>query len=272
LDDGDETAETLPQLSLLMRHRGEISWGEPPDLLVEHARVALAQGRRVLNGKLEELLIFKFNDPIAGLIGGHLLLLEHDQGHRADLGLLDTVVTNLRSLVGENHPDVQALSLRCASETLRAVGPVVAPPMFERSLRILCQESEKHPELMPEALWKRALVGVTLPPFLVWADDDAGRVRYRRALARAVWAPLEEPALARARAPASAAANTAEAAMQATEIPAMGLAPPLPADEPAATPTEMEEAHGRAAAFRIPDAVLSALKNEYEEDLADEKR
>jgi hypothetical protein len=34
----------------------------------------------------------------------------------------------------------------------------------------------------------------------------------------------------------------------------------------------MEEAHGRAAAFRIPDAVLSALKNEYEEDLADEKR
>jgi hypothetical protein len=51
----------------------------------------------------------KFENPMLGIFGAHLLLLKK----QLKLNLLSIVVRNLRRLLGENqHPDVEALALR----------------------------------------------------------------------------------------------------------------------------------------------------------------
>ncbi len=47
---------------------------------------------------------------------------------------LDVVVTRLRKLVGDRHPDVAALGQQCATASLRRFGPLTGPPMFQAGL------------------------------------------------------------------------------------------------------------------------------------------
>jgi hypothetical protein len=63
-----------------------------------------------------------------------LLLIGAEHGAAGPgLELLNEVVANLRTLVGTEHPDVEALSLACPDTTLQRKMPVTTPPMFERS-------------------------------------------------------------------------------------------------------------------------------------------
>jgi Caspase domain len=163
------------------------------DAVIEAARIALAQGRNLFaegrGADLQNLLLRKCDDPIGGIIGCHLLLVAMDANGVVDPArteLFDIAVRNLRRLVGPDHPDVAALSLRASDPELRFPGPFTAPPMFARSWQLMTDASYDRPDLIPAALWDRVHASIALGPFLVWAADEQSRALHAEQLTQ--WA------------------------------------------------------------------------------------
>lgn len=160
--------------------------------MTETARAALADDRPVRSDELDMLLRYKAEDPMFGILGAHLLLLAREelvgqqreaarrerinasrsQFKRAqrpfDQDLFDTVIRNLRKLVGSDHPDVEALSMQCQDESLHTAGAVTVPPMLRRSWTELAAASLRRPELVPFELWSRVAMRASSAPFLSW--------------------------------------------------------------------------------------------------------
>lgn len=180
--------DSRPRISLHMTRQGH----RPTDderRLAEVARLALADERPILGDELQQLLVRKFANPIVGIMGAHLLILGEERGQILDPRLLNDVVRNLRALFGEDHPDVEAISVRCKDETLRTRQIRISrPPMFERSWRLLVEASYVEPRLLSDRLVAQMLAPSALPPFLVWAKDDATRQAALSQLRGAVWA------------------------------------------------------------------------------------
>lgn len=174
-----------PALTLLMRRIGA-PWGTDADLATQKALVALADERTVGDGELIEQLLGASDNPLSAIVGAHLMLIAGEKNGSPVPPRLNEIVTRLRSIVGDNHPDVQSLSRLCPDATLHAVGPIVAPPMFERSWRILIRESFEHPELIPVDLWRRANASLPYPPYLCWATDAAVQNAYLAAQAKQI--------------------------------------------------------------------------------------
>lgn len=264
--------EPAPRVSLLMRPRADGNWGSSQERITEEAQVALAQERRVLGADLDQLLLHKFESPIAGIIGAHLLLLEHERGGRAELTNLNVIVANLRRLVGDGHPDVEALSLHCPDSALHTRGSVQAPPIFERSWRLLVQASVMRRDLIPASLWERVAVSVALPPFFAWTSDSDVQTRYKRELARAIWAtsPADTEELEAlsgvgyAMIPNSPGIVGPTAALSGGLVAATGVAPPRPARMMAvrAQPLTEAAALARAAQLQVPASALDVLRAE----------
>jgi hypothetical protein len=177
----NEGGSPPPRLSVLM-HLPGTPWENPQDRQVDQARVALADERLVLNDEVDGLLLGKFDNPMAGIFGGHLLIVEQSRQPSARIEKLNDVVRNLRGLLGDNHPDVEALSLKCPDEKLRAQGPPSAPPMLEASWHILVHASQDQPKLVPPSLWRRIHAQTFLPPFLRWASDEKSKSHHVEAL------------------------------------------------------------------------------------------
>jgi hypothetical protein len=160
------------------------------DRMLEAARIALAEGRNILGegrgGFLRQLLNNKFVNPILGILGAHLLIMAADQEPGSApqrLGILDQVVENLRGLVGgRNHPDVEALSLRCPNESLRARVPFLSPPLFKRSWQLMVEASYENAELVPQQLWEQVRATTPAGAYLVWACDERSREAHKRQL------------------------------------------------------------------------------------------
>lgn len=186
---GGAGVPSLPRLSVVMRNPAHVFDGfEQRELdearrSIEAALVALADERRVLNAALERFLFANLFDPMAGIVGGHLLLVEAERGRRRDLAPLNTLVRELRGLVGPDHPDVEALSLACPDETLRRKAPVRAPPMLARSWSLLARASWRSKRLVPASVWVRVQASGSLPPFLVWSPEDEVRASFAAELA-----------------------------------------------------------------------------------------
>ena len=133
------------------------------------------------------LLLVKFDDPLAGIIGGHLLLMEREQGRDHSLNLLKDVVRNLRALVGSQHPDVEALWLACNGSVLRRSEPFQWPPLLERSWRMIINASQSQTQLVPFSLWNEVQAAIPAPPFLAWATEAKFQDTLRKDLAKAVF-------------------------------------------------------------------------------------
>jgi hypothetical protein len=166
--------------------------------LTESARLALADDRPVLNQQLDAILRGKFDNPMLGIMGAHLLLLAlEDQRNRDaeqmrrqrlessgshlprqhrpwDQALFDVVVGRLQGLVGGDHPDVQALSLR-ASGSSGVTTRVSVPPMLRRSWSLLVAASNERPDLVPIELWQRTAMRTAAAPFLCWVAPTQDR-------------------------------------------------------------------------------------------------
>jgi hypothetical protein len=181
---------SLGELALFMRSSGSVPSAQK-DAVIEAARLAMAQSRNLLGEgrgrEVRDLLLFKCDDPIAELIGAHLVLLSMEvDGWRdpAQSELFDTVVRNLQGALGEMHPDVAALSLRCTSEALRTTQPFETPPMFLRSWRVIAEASFDDPALVPARLWDRVRASSEIGPFFVWAADAATREAHAQQLSK----------------------------------------------------------------------------------------
>jgi hypothetical protein len=208
------------------------------DAVVEAARIALAQGRNLFaegrGADLQDLLLRKCDDPIGGIIGCHLLLVAMDANGVVDQAraeLFDTAVRTLRRLVGPDHPDVAALSLRAGDPGLRFSGPFTAPPMFARSWQLMTDASYDRPDLIPAELWDRVHASMVLGPFLVWAVDEQSRALHAGQLAQ--WVKRYEAETAEAEPAAAVEAAGAAGAVDSREHAGSGSATlPLRGAEP----------------------------------------
>jgi len=251
------------------------------DAAIEGARLALTQGRNLFGeghgAQLTDLLLGKFTDPIAGIIGGHLLLqaMDTSQPDPGRAKQLDLVVSNLRSLLGPDHPDVEALSLRCTGEALRATRPFTAPPMFRHSWQLITAASYERPELVPTELWQRVHASAALGAFFVWAADERTRAAHAAQLSRWIsqYADNGEAQTASeeqiANGPAEPSVSTAGAdsvrtrsAAAAAAAPALAApaSPPMTVSEPAWQATALPEATREAARkLQVPARAVAAL-------------
>jgi hypothetical protein len=184
---GGQALSPYPRVSLMTHKLGTpFSLDDPARKNMEFARVALADERAILNDQIEQLLLLKFDDPLAGIIGGHLLLIEQERDPKRDISLLDVVVKNLRSLVGTEHPDVECLSLSCLDPALRRTTTLQTPPIYQRSWKLLIDASRQNQALLPKDLWERVQAYSTLPPYLIWASDTDSKAAARKAVVEAL--------------------------------------------------------------------------------------
>jgi hypothetical protein len=267
-----ETGFKEPRLSFIM-HRTDnnfFSLDDPRLAMLEAARVALADERRILSStEMQELLVAKFDNPIAGIIGGHLLLIEQERDRTRDISVLDTVVENLRILVGTEHPDVEALSLRCSDPGLRRTKPVRTPPMFYRSWALLLAGSQDHHSLLPVGLWNRVQAHSTLPPCLVWAVDARSKQAAREALVNTMVAlaarpdGVTEPSAALI-VPILAGLPGLEAAAHALPLRAAARPMPKRVSAPRTTVSKkaIDLAMGNAARLQVPPSVLKSVRQD----------
>jgi hypothetical protein len=108
--------------------------------LNELACSALAQSRGVLTQSLiDELMKEKFDSPMLGLFAAHLLLK-----YRADdRSLFTTVTDNLLTILGPDHPDLQALWWQRDSHDQIGDGRLHALPMLSASWNLAVERSIK---------------------------------------------------------------------------------------------------------------------------------
>ncbi len=159
------------------------------DDVVEGARLALVQGRDIFaggrGGELRSWLLDHDDDPMAAVLGCHLLLraMAGPSGLEGDRSaLFDATVGRLRTLLTDDHPDVEALSLRCADPALRATRPFSAPPMLTAGWQLVVAASYDRPELVPAGTWARVHASIRIGPLFVWAADEPTRSAHARQL------------------------------------------------------------------------------------------
>ena len=277
-------AGARPSVSLLMR-KAEASWGTDDDVQLQKALVALADERSIKNSLSSDPLLGKFLNPLAGIVGAHLLLLSENNGGPG-LSQLNEIVAKLRAMVGTEHPDVEALSLRCPNPSLHRRAPIGAPPMFERSWELLLDASQDHPELISPTLWKKVHVRAAVPPYLVWCPDEAVQASYLRELEKTVFNERASPALASP--PSSSLEKTTRTKRSSFESFAVGANkasrrraarrperanipfPEVPQQAPApvraAGSVSEQEIARRARAFGLPPAAVEVLRQEFAAD------
>jgi hypothetical protein len=110
--------------------------------LTELARQGLLDKRAVLKDEIHMMLWEKFENPMLGILGGHLLLMDATP----DLNFLRIVVGNLRGLLGE-HPDVEALALPL--EEPQSTFTFGTLPMLRKSWKQVLKASIRRPEIVP---------------------------------------------------------------------------------------------------------------------------
>jgi hypothetical protein len=117
----------------------------PKMKLLDLARIGLANNHQMLPDEvIDRILYGKFENPMLGILGAHLLL----KGKKTRLGLLKIVVDNLRRILGEGtHPDVEALALRV--ENKKAKYDFDLPPMLRRSWIQVVKSTADNPGLVP---------------------------------------------------------------------------------------------------------------------------
>lgn len=130
-----------------------VRFDDPEMRLAEQARYCLSGGANMIGSpRLDEMLCSKFENPMLGVLGAHLLLLEKEP--RVDL--IGRVITNTGELLGQDFPDLVALKLKLASTApgggvrrFPKIAPVVFPPLLRRSWDYLLDAAVTMPGLFP---------------------------------------------------------------------------------------------------------------------------
>ncbi|NCA71283.1 MAG: hypothetical protein EOM91_14520 [Sphingobacteriia bacterium] len=120
--------------------------------LAELARKALAHGwgRSIGATNIKDMLWGKWRDPMLGIFGLHLLLMQSD----CDLDTAAEIHDHLRDSIlhGFPHPDALALAHEIArrrGEPAPETPPIDLPPMLRRSWAMLVAATARRPDLIP---------------------------------------------------------------------------------------------------------------------------
>ena len=139
--------------------------------LIELARQALAQGYRGIHSRdLHAMLWGKWEDPLLGILGLHLLLRQPE----SDLDFASSVLERLRGLIlsGFRHPDIDALALEIARRRGLTIEmpPITAPPMLRQSWNILVEATAGRPDLIPSGSLSFQIAGLLwgASAWLIW--------------------------------------------------------------------------------------------------------
>lgn len=233
---GKDILSARPRVSLMMHRMGQGSaQDETEDRMAESLRLALADERRILNADLEQMLAQEnLANPIFGLTGAHLLLLERERDRYRDVSKLDAIVRNLQQPLGATHPDWVALALQCSKVIVPQDVVLDGPPMFARSWPLLVRAAHEGRIEIPAAMWSRMQAPASLPPFMAWSIDEG----VKRAALETLRQALQEPpspvmAMPMNMAPASAVARHSRARLaraQKWQLPpsALDLLPAAP--------------------------------------------
>jgi hypothetical protein len=206
-DDDGQLDTSLEGISVLMTRDGFSATDETLHT-AEQARLALASERRVASEVISQSLFAKFDNPMTGLFGAHLMLLAYETQRQIereeargsetkrvwapvkfDQMLYDIAVDNLAGLLGPGHPDVTALATRSSNRSLSDLTPVEMPPMLWRSWVLLIEASNERPDLVPVATWQRTVRLLSVRPFLVWSPvEDRAVETWKREVAPLVQA------------------------------------------------------------------------------------
>lgn len=115
---------------------------------VDSALAGLQNGTNTLLAEERQLLLYgKFDNPMLGLVGAHVLL----QDPNADPNTIQTVLGNLDWLLGRDSPDNRALQLMAAKRLGRPIAPAPfeRPPVMRAGLEAVLAAAAEHPFLVP---------------------------------------------------------------------------------------------------------------------------
>ncbi|MEM6385492.1 MAG: hypothetical protein AAF718_04560 [Pseudomonadota bacterium] len=175
--------------------RNGLSMGDEAARLSDAARLALADERSTAVNDLLRFVGGKFDSPMLGLYGAHLLHLqknkeastaEIERTVQYDDQLFQQVVENLVALFGYDHPDI--IALRTGYHPT-ANDPLQTAPMLWQSWKLLLDATMTSPELIEPSLWRRTSLRSHLRPFFAWHVPHGGGERVMQRgidLARAV--------------------------------------------------------------------------------------
>ena len=161
---------------------------------IEVARRALETERPIFASPrlIEELLHAKWENPLMGVTGAHLLLAALERDVRDETGrrprvlleeqrlrapqVLEIVLNNLNGLLGEHCPaDLAALFIRARRFLGRdSVMPaerfrIDAPPIYWSSWSALAgQRRRRHAVSIPRSVWSRVSRSVPIGPYFGW--------------------------------------------------------------------------------------------------------
>lgn len=173
-DYSDSRGPDLAGATILMREK---DLGFEPNRdelrLVELARLGLMNQRPILSNEVEDLLTRKFENPLLGIFGAHLLLeLEQTRGRLYEEGLLQHVVHKLRGLLMEPHPDVEALAWKAGVGNPNYRFEI--PPMLRRGWSLMTQASAQAPDVIPPDSLNARIYDRLLAqePWLVWCGEE----------------------------------------------------------------------------------------------------
>jgi hypothetical protein len=227
LEDAVGPEEALRNKVSILMSQQDFDPGDEHLRLVEEVRAALADERKV-TGEQNNALFAKFDNPMLGLFGAHLMLLGQEAVKYAkeaksdpdvtqrpqapvtfEQDLFDGAVGNLGALLGRDHPDVVALSTKVKDVDRDKIRPIEAPPMLWRSWLLLVEASNDWPDLVPVHLWRETARLLPLRPFMVWSlpgdDDDGAADAGELEMARLIKRTVDEAAGAAASAAVDAA-------------------------------------------------------------------
>jgi len=181
-----ETRPDLASAAVMLSQTQQFTPDGDEARLVELARLGLKEQRKVLSSELRQMLTAKFNDPMLGILAGHLILMDTSP----DLGLLETVVNNLRGLLPTVHPDVEALSLRLSNNVPLEVS---VPPMLRRSWALILDATADQRAMVARGSAAAKIIGhvcavdpwlvcVQSPPEVAGDEYEAPEKIYQQAL------------------------------------------------------------------------------------------
>jgi hypothetical protein len=146
----------------------------------ELARYALTQNRPVLtDAMVTDILNLKFEDPMFGLLGAHLILRDQSRDRPEDAARFADrfriVTDNLLRLLGPDHPDLRALWLR---RTDRGPANLVSaqlrsPPMLRASWDVAVKESFRDSDVIGTACSSISDKILPTVSWLIWRADAA---------------------------------------------------------------------------------------------------